>query len=771
MASPTITPVGADAPTTILPILISQGVLTSGQVSGLPSGADNASIELYLQLNHLASEEQLLKAYAQLYGIPFLHLKNRKITPEIITVIPELTARRYDIVAYDKEGDVLMVALSSPRRFQGGGSKSPGMGLLQQLQHDTKLRIAPALAPLDEIRSMFVNYEGTHPSATVATPGPAAPAAAPTGGFSLVGTLINPTVLRRIPLEAAQHYQFVAYEEPEPNHLLVATLDPTSKATLQIVDYLQKNNGIKITLQKADQASLTAALKQYADVMAGKTPTIEPAASAPAPAGGSQSVLGAAREAVKSVGGQVVKKVQEITADQLITSSGSQDLNASIAASAPPGSIAAISASAHKASPVTPSATGGTALEADVATSEQLIEVVRSGNVPKMVAGIVSLAIALRASDVHVEPEKEKIRLRYRIDGELEDVLLMPHLLHAPLVSRIKILSQLKIDENRVPQDGRFGVSFKDREIDLRVSTLPTIYGEKVVIRILDKTTGIMSLEDMGIDGQNLERLIANIEKPYGIVLSTGPTGSGKSTTLYAALQRISQPEVNVVTLEDPVEYEMVGINQVQIRPKIGFTFAEGLRSILRQDPNIIMVGEIRDKETAEMATHAALTGHLVISTLHTNTAAGALPRLINMGIEPFLITSSINAVVGQRLVRKICENCKIEEKLPEGVIEELKKDLANAPIDEKLKDPASWKFYRGQECPQCHHGYRGRIGIFEVMVMSEQIEALAVKKEPASVIEGQALKEGMMTMKQDGILKAIKGLTTVEEVMKAATE
>lgn len=838
------------APTSILSILISQGVLTSGQVSALPAGADNANIEYYLQSNKLVTDEQILKAYAQLFGVPFVKLSPEKIAPEIINLIPEITARRYDIVAYDLVDDILMVALSSPRRIQGGvGSQNHRLGLLQKLQHDTGHKIAPALATLADIRSAFVVYEQVKATLSV---------------VSLVDKKLDQAVLSRIPLNAAQHYRFVAYEQTAPDQLMIAALEPNSKVTKQVIDYLEKHNRVKLTLAQTDQASLDYAFRQYVDFSSTHnnqsvnapiiTPMITPMSPVPTPtsttvktsaeptrvqldqhtpvvlqasnvvinpanivkvtppapvptpspavAPAPETVSAPAEESLAMVNKpvattaqkannqvvsttqpksminsarQMVKQVFEITADQMITDAGEQESADSLVkpSVAPAGSIAALAnktdqqpAKTTSSIPVNPNS-----LEANASTVAELIQIIKSGNIPKMVSGIVALAIALRASDVHIEPEKDKIRLRYRIDGELEDVVLMPSLLHPPLVSRIKIMSQLKIDENRVPQDGRFGVNFKDREIDLRVSTLPTIYGEKVVVRILDKTTGIMSLEDMGIDGVNLQRLIESISRPYGIVLSTGPTGSGKSTTLYAVLQRISQPQVNVVTLEDPVEYAMVGINQVQIKPKIGFTFAEGLRSILRQDPNIIMVGEIRDKETAEMATHAALTGHLVISTLHTNTAAGALPRLINMGIEPFLITSSINAVVGQRLVRKICENCRIEEKLPEGVIEELKQDLANAPIEAKLKDPANWKFYKGQECDQCHHGYRGRVGIFEVMVMSEEIEALAVKKEPASSIEEQALKEGMMTMKQDGILKALKGLTTIEEVMKAATE
>ncbi len=377
----------------------------------------------------------------------------------------------------------------------------------------------------------------------------------------------------------------------------------------------------------------------------------------------------------------------------------------------------------------------------------------------------------MKASDVHVEAEQEMVRVRFRVDGILHDVIRAPHFLHAPLISRIKILSKMKIDEQRVPQDGRFDVVIDNRQVDLRVSTLPTVHGEKIVMRLLDKSEGVLTLEQLGVTGTNFDRLIENINKPYGIILSTGPTGSGKSTTLYAVLTRISKPGVNIITLEDPVEYELPGINQAQVKPGIGFTFAEGLRSVLRQDPNVIMVGEVRDLETAAMATHAALTGHLVLSTLHTNDSAGALPRLINMGVEPFLITSSVNAVVGQRLVRKICDNCKKKTEIPPAVLRHVKKDLEALPTG-KLKniDLESLIFYKGAGCSQCTDGYRGRIGIYEVLTMSEKIEALAVAKAPASEIKKTAIEGGMITMSQDGLIKALKGITTIDEVLRVTT-
>lgn len=407
-------------------------------------------------------------------------------------------------------------------------------------------------------------------------------------------------------------------------------------------------------------------------------------------------------------------------------------------------------------------------LQQPVNTKEALVEAYRTGLVPQIVAATVAYAVEIKASDIHIEPEEKTLRVRYRVDGELQELIRVPLFLHAPIVSRIKILSKLKIDEQRIPQDGRFNVVVTKHQIDLRVSTMPTIHGEKIVMRVLDKSLGVYTLEQLGVTGSGFDALVENIKKPYGIILATGPTGSGKSTTLYAILNRISNSETNIITLEDPVEYELPGINQCQVKPKIGFTFAEGLRSVLRQDPNIIMVGEIRDAETAGMATHAALTGHLVLSTLHTNDASGALPRLTNMGVEPFLITSSINVVIAQRLVRKMCQNCKAEYAIPETVRAEIKDEIAHLKnIKVAGFNEQELKFYHGTGCDQCTNGYKGRIGIYEVLPMTPRIEELAVKKAPASDINKAAIEEGMITMKQDGILKALKGVTTIDEVLR----
>lgn len=415
----------------------------------------------------------------------------------------------------------------------------------------------------------------------------------------------------------------------------------------------------------------------------------------------------------------------------------------------------------------------GQLLEKDVSSDEELTKILKENFIPKTVAAIISFALNLRSSDVHIEPSSKTLRIRFRIDGILHDIVLLPLTLHPAIISRIKILSKMKLDETRIPQDGRFDLPFRKREVDVRVSCLPTVNGEKVVMRILDKSQKTLSLENLGMVGRAFNLTVEAIKRPYGIILSTGPTGSGKSTTLYAAISRLSSPSINVITLEDPVEYEIPGVTQCQVKPTIGFTFAEGLRSVLRQDPNVVMVGEIRDGETASMATHAALTGHLVLSTLHTNDAASALPRLTNMGIEPFLITSSIDLVIAQRLVRKICPHCKEESKVPDALIEDIKKELtaiSKANVEDLERAQKPLKFYHGTGCNECSKGYRGRVGIFEVIRMTEEIEDLAVNRRPANEIKCAAIKDGMITIKQDGILKAMEGLTTLDEVFQAAT-
>lgn len=397
--------------------------------------------------------------------------------------------------------------------------------------------------------------------------------------------------------------------------------------------------------------------------------------------------------------------------------------------------------------------------------------VIREAPISKIVSTILEFAIKSRASDVHIEPLEVKTRVRYRIDGILYEKLVLPRSVHDSVISRIKILSHLKIDEKRAPQDGRFNFRAGDEEVDLRISTMPSVYGEKVVMRLLNKTMKVPDLPELGLRGRALLNLQTAILVPHGIILVTGPTGSGKTTTLYSILSKINTPKVNIMTLEDPVEYQMNGVTQVQINPQAGLTFASGMRSFLRQDPDIVMVGEIRDIETAELAIQAALTGHLVFSTLHTNSAAGALPRLLDMEAEPFLLASSMTCIVGQRVCRKICSHCKESYQAEPAVAEDIKKILG--PLLDgflKAKKQDQILLYRGKKCPECNHtGYSGRIGIFEVLPVTEAIGKMILERSPSGAIEKIAKENGMVDMQQDGYLKVLEGMTTLEEVLRVA--
>jgi len=392
---------------------------------------------------------------------------------------------------------------------------------------------------------------------------------------------------------------------------------------------------------------------------------------------------------------------------------------------------------------------------------------IREEKVAEIVTHILSFAEKARASDIHIEPQERSTRVRYRIDGILQEKLTIPKELHDALVSRIKILSGMKIDEKRVPQDGRFNFISDKQEVDLRVSTLPTAWGEKIVMRLLRKTGGIPDLPELGLRGRALKNLQDAILRPHGIILITGPTGSGKTTTLYSIIQKINTPKVNIVTLEDPIEYKIAGVNQVQVNPAAGLTFASGLRAFLRQDPNIILVGEIRDQETADLAIQASLTGHLVFSTLHTNNAVGALPRLLDMGAEPYLLASTVTAVVAQRVVRTIHSSCKTPYKGEPKVIEEMKEVLGN--LWPPGRDDTLYKGTGDTECGNT--GYLGRIAIFEVLPVTEKISRLILERASSGELEKEARAEGMVTLKQDGYLKVLEGITTVEEVLRVAQD
>jgi len=405
--------------------------------------------------------------------------------------------------------------------------------------------------------------------------------------------------------------------------------------------------------------------------------------------------------------------------------------------------------------------------------SENLKAVSAEAPIAKIVNTILDYAVRSRASDVHIEPLEENVRVRYRIDGILQEKYILPRNVLEAVVSRIKILANLKIDEKRIPQDGRFNINVEGSEVDLRISTLPVSYGEKVVMRLLRKASKVPSLPDLGLRGLALKNLIEAIERPHGIIIVVGPTGSGKTTTLYSVLDKVATSRVNVVTIEDPVEYQMKGVNQVQVNVQAGLTFASALRSFLRQDPNIMMVGEIRDTETAELAVNAALTGHLVFSTLHTNDASGAPPRMMDMGVEPFLLTSALTCVVAQRVLRKICPNCRQDMEIPPDKIAEIKSTLG--PIYDMIEE--RWK-KEGKKitmpkivgCDKCNNtGYLGRIAIYEVMPITEKISKLVVEKASASDIQKEAIAEGMLTMKQDGYVKVLEGVTSMDEVLRVA--
>jgi len=400
---------------------------------------------------------------------------------------------------------------------------------------------------------------------------------------------------------------------------------------------------------------------------------------------------------------------------------------------------------------------------------------ISSAPVARIVNVILEYAVRMKASDIHIEPRENKLIVRNRIQGVLSEKLVLPSKLAPSVVSRIKILANLKIDEHRIPQDGRFQIKVDKDFIDLRVSIIPASNGEKVVMRLLEKAGGAVTLDQTGLRGRNYDEFYKAIRKTMGIVLVTGPTGSGKTVTLASCLKILNTEGVNILTLEDPVEIRIDGVNQVQVNPEVGLTFAKGLRAFLRQDPNIIMIGEIRDGETAELAVQAALTGHLVLATLHTNSAATAMPRLIDMGVEPFLLASTINIAAAQRLVRKVCDNCR---KPYNASAEEIKKiseilgSIKGFNLQNLIaKNNGNLSLYKGQGCDACSNtGYKGRVGIFEVLTISEKIRSMIMSHEAAQTIEKVSLEEGMTTMQQDGFLKVLEGVTTIEEILRVVS-
>lgn len=412
----------------------------------------------------------------------------------------------------------------------------------------------------------------------------------------------------------------------------------------------------------------------------------------------------------------------------------------------------------------------------DNAKFQQLKDSILAGNIPQLALMMISLALDMRSSDIHVEPEEKRVRIRYRVDGVLQEIVEYPSNIHPAVVSRIKIMSNLKIDEQRIPQDGRCAVTSKDnRELDLRVSTFPTVNGEKVVMRIQDKSRKIPELTEIGLEGHNFTYLMESLDAPNGIILTTGPTGSGKTTTLYTCLNKLNTVDVNILTIEDPVEIQMDGLSQSQVHHDINYDFATGMRSALRQDPDIIMVGEIRDRETVDIAIEASLTGHLVLSTVHTNSAVETLTRIENMDVPAFLVASTIEVIIAQRLVRKLCQYCKVPAT--EALNSQLQAQIDKALVGIDLKYPeldkallTAKQFFVPKGCEQCNNiGYFGRTAIYEVLRMNNALRKMILESTSAIDIEKAAITAGMITLEQDGLVKALKGISSIEEIYSVA--
>lgn len=804
----------------ILDIFVIQGLISHNDAEKLKrTYRTNREVERILLTNKIVSRETINKAYSILLKLPYISLDKVEIDEEILGIIPQKAAERFGIVAFGLKDKNLQVAVSRPADLSASFTAG-----LEEIIKGKPYKIELFITGTADFDEAIKQYRSK-----------SSPEKLSTGSLPVVylrNQKIPNELLRKLPLDFVQKHRAVFFYQKSDKTYAMALERADDSQVRRAVQYIENENKIKIQLFAASQEDIDYTIAEYKKLLSSdelaKKEELQ-AKEVAADKNKEQEVLKNKIEEEKRkqeeerkqkevekqrTEAEKARKEQEnfsisglfsgfknknsapaLTIDTLVVNKGEPiDNKPNAAALKDPAEESEISDSTNKtaepegsepgnaASPrnAQASAAGnrgndemeiGSLLERDIESIEDLKKVLSEQYIPKVVAAIINYALSLRASDIHVESGAKDLRIRYRIDGILRDMVRLPLALHPPMISRIKILSKMKIDETRIPQDGRFDVKFKNREVDVRVSALPTVHGEKIVMRILDKDQGVLSLEDLGMMGRGFELTVESIAKPYGIILSTGPTGSGKSTTLYAILNRISTPSVNIITLEDPVEYEIPGVNQCQIKPSIGFTFAEGLRSVLRQDPNVVMVGEIRDGETAAMATHAALTGHLVLSTLHTNDASGALPRLINMGIEPFLITSSINEIIAQRLIRRICPKCKEEIKMPPTLIDEIKRELDDIPKNNQrdlARIKPDMKFYHGVGCDDCNQGYRGRLGIFEVLRVTEMIEEMAIGKKSANEIKSAAVEDGMITMRQDGILKCLEGITTIDEVFRA---
>jgi len=531
---------------------------------------------------------------------------------------------------------------------------------------------------------------------------------------------IDSEILRIIPEPIARKHNIVAFKKTE-NELGVAMLDP---ADLQTIDFIKKKTNLKIKPRFTSAESIKAVLKRY-------------------------------QKSLEVEFGEIIKREARKTAFPKIE--------------------------IVKGKPASPDEAGRKKKFAKGEEEGKLLKkAAEELPIIKIVDTLIKHAILQEASDIHIEPSEKEVIVRYRIDGILHDAMVLPKQVHPGIVARIKVLSNLKLDEHRLPQDGRFKIQTEEQKISFRISILPIFFGEKIVMRLLLEDVKKFTLESLGFWGETLERVHRAIKKPFGMILATGPTGCGKTTTLYTILEILNQPGVNICTIEDPIEYQIPRINQTQVRPKIGFTFATGLRALVRQDPDIVMVGEIRDNETASLAVNAALTGHLVLSTLHTNSAAGAIPRLLDMKVEPFLIASTVNLILAQRLARRLCPDSREKYHLTKSEIEELKKDINIEDLLQVLKKEkiipqnATWgtiDFYKPKAGKNCPDGYKGRVGIREALELTEAIEELITKRATTDEIEAQARKEGMLTMLEDGFVKAIQGITSLEEVLRVTME
>lgn len=524
---------------------------------------------------------------------------------------------------------------------------------------------------------------------------------------NLTDSRIDKKILRLLPKDIAQRYMAVPLGQIQ-QRLVVAMLDADN---VQAVDFLSNRIGRQLKVYTASEEGIRSVLQQYEeDVEA---------------------------DVVKTIGGDTSERAQ-----------------------------------------------GPVAAEPAGKEHQKITTIVQDSPISKALSTILEYAAKNRASDIHIEPLEKELKIRCRVDGVLREIMKLPKSIEPPLISRVKILSNLKIDEHRIPQDGQFTVAVGNKAIDLRIAISPVVWGEQVVIRLLDKSGTSLLLEDMGYHGRALRTIRAGIQQTNGMILTSGPTGSGKSTSLYALLNEIKNDTINIVTLEDPVEYKMDGINQIQVNPEVGLTFASGLRSILRQDPDVVMVGEIRDKETATLAIQAALTGHLVFSTLHTNSAAGILPRLLDMGIEPFLIASTVRTVIGQRLVRRASDNKETYQsdaaeteaiKANIGKLLPTSKEAAQALAEDlgyeslPLADQNAYTLFKGKDTPETPGGYKGRMGLYEVFEVDEAIQKLILKQATSSEIQQAAQAAGMVSMREDGYLKALAGYTTLSEINRVA--